>query len=109
MIPKFVAEIQFYFAEELSDAKERNVQLTARLQQREADLDEARTDLETLAQEKERLRERVITMGFRKPDNSSFQTVTSRLIIGWPNFWTLRCGPKTRLKFGIWSMMLNTE
>jgi hypothetical protein len=45
--------------EELSDAKERNVQLTARLQQREADLDEARRDLEVLAQEKERLRERV--------------------------------------------------
>jgi hypothetical protein len=43
----------------LSDAKERNVQLTARLQQREADLDEARRDLEVLAQEKERLRERV--------------------------------------------------
>jgi hypothetical protein len=46
--------------EELSDAKERNVQLTARLQEREADLDEARRDLEILAQEKERLRERVI-------------------------------------------------
>ena len=45
--------------EELADAKERNVQLTARLQQREADLDEARTDLENLAREKERLRERV--------------------------------------------------
>jgi hypothetical protein len=43
----------------LSDAKERNVQLTARLQQREADLDEARRDLEVLAQEKERLREKV--------------------------------------------------
>ena len=59
---KFVAEIQFHFPEELSDAKERNVQLTARLQQREADLDEARRDLETLAQEKERLRDRVITV-----------------------------------------------
>ena len=45
--------------EELSDAKERNVQLTARLQQREADLDEARRDLEVLAEEKERLREKV--------------------------------------------------
>ena len=75
---KFVAKIQFHFPEELSDAKERNVQLTARLQQREADLDEARRDLETLAQEKERLRDRVITVGIGKPDKSSFQIVISR-------------------------------
>ena len=47
--------------EELSDAKERNVQLAARLQQREADLDEARRDLEALALEKETLREKVAT------------------------------------------------
>ena len=48
-------------SEELSDAKERNVQLAARLQQREADLDEARRDLEALALEKETLREKVAT------------------------------------------------
>ena len=45
--------------EELSDAKERNVQLAARLQQKEADLDEARKDLEEVAKEKEQLREKV--------------------------------------------------
>ena len=49
----------FIPSEELSDTKERNVQLAARLQQREMDLEEARRDLETLAQEKERLREKV--------------------------------------------------
>ena len=45
--------------EELSDAKERNVQLAARLQQKEADLNEARKDLEEVAKEKEHLREKV--------------------------------------------------
>ena len=45
--------------EELSDAKERNVQLAARLQQRESDLNEARKDLEEVAKEKELLREKV--------------------------------------------------
>ena len=45
--------------EELSDAKERNVQLAARLQQRESDLNEARKDLEDVAKEKELLREKV--------------------------------------------------
>jgi predicted nuclease with TOPRIM domain len=43
----------------LADVKERNLQLSARLQQRESDLDEARKDLENLALEKQRLRERV--------------------------------------------------
>ena len=45
--------------EELSDVKERNVQLAARLQQRESDLNEARKDLEDVAKEKETLREKV--------------------------------------------------
>merc|ERR1719414_64236 len=45
--------------EELSDAKERNVQLAARLQQRESDLNEARKDMEEVAKEKELLREKV--------------------------------------------------
>ena len=45
--------------EELADAKERNVQLAARLQQRESDLNEARRDLEDVAKEKEVLREKV--------------------------------------------------
>ena len=48
--------------EELSDAKERNVQLAARLQQRESDLNEARKDLEEVAKEKEVLREKVTTL-----------------------------------------------
>ena len=45
--------------EELSDAKERIIQLTARLQQRETDLNEAREQLEETAKEKEALRKRV--------------------------------------------------
>ena len=45
--------------EELADARERNVQLTARLQQREADLSQARKDIEELTSEKEKLRGRV--------------------------------------------------
>ena len=39
--------------EELSDTKERNVQLASRLQQKEIDLDEATRNLELLTKEKE--------------------------------------------------------
>ena len=45
--------------EELSDTKERNIQLTSRLQQKERDLDEARKSIECLSKEKEKLRGKV--------------------------------------------------
>ena len=48
--------------EELSDTKERNVELASRLQQRERDLDEARRDIESLTKEKEKLRDKVSEM-----------------------------------------------
>ncbi len=44
--------------EELADVKERNVQLAARLQQKEADLNDTRRDLEAVAKEKEQLLEK---------------------------------------------------
>lgn len=44
--------------EELSDVKERNIQLTARLQQKERDLKEARQRMEEVTDEKEALRSR---------------------------------------------------
>ena len=48
--------------EELSDTKERNIQLASRLQQKERDLDEARTNIESFTKEKERLREKISEM-----------------------------------------------
>lgn len=45
--------------EELSDAKERNIQLTARLQQRESDLSLVGKQLEEVTVEKEKLRNQV--------------------------------------------------
>ena len=45
--------------EELSDAKQRNILLTARLQQRESDFDQLRKDLESMANDKAKLRERI--------------------------------------------------
>ena len=48
--------------EELSDTKERNIQLASRLQQKEADLDEARKTIGILTKEKEQLREKVSDM-----------------------------------------------
>ena len=48
--------------EELSDTKERNIQLTSRLQQKERDLDEARRNIELLTKEKEKLRNKVSEM-----------------------------------------------
>ena len=48
--------------EELSDTKERNIQLTSRLQQKERDLDEARRNIEFLSKEKEKLRNKVSEM-----------------------------------------------
>ena len=48
--------------EELSDTKERNVELASRLQQRERDLDEVRRDIESLTKEKEKLRDKVSEM-----------------------------------------------
>ena len=48
--------------EELSDTKERNIQLTSRLQQKERDLDEARRNIELLTKEKEKLRDKISEM-----------------------------------------------
>ena len=48
--------------EELSDTKERNIQLTSRLQQKERDLDDARKNIECLTREKEKLRDKVSEM-----------------------------------------------
>ena len=45
--------------EELSDTKERNVQLASRLQQKEIDLVEATRDIELLTREKEKLRDKI--------------------------------------------------
>ena len=52
--------------EELSDSKERNIQLTARCQQRERDLNEAREQVEALAKNKEELRKKVQDLEVRK-------------------------------------------
>ena len=48
--------------EELNDAKERNILLTARLQQRESDLAEVKKSLEASNADKARLRERIKEM-----------------------------------------------
>ena len=48
--------------EELNDAKERNILLTARLQQRESDLAEVRSSLEVSNSDRARLRERIKEM-----------------------------------------------
>ena len=48
--------------EELSDTKERNIQLASRLQQKERDLDAARRDIESLTKDKEKLRDKVSEM-----------------------------------------------
>ena len=45
--------------EELSDTKERNVQLASRLQQKERDLAEATRNIELLTKEKEKLRDQI--------------------------------------------------
>ena len=48
--------------EELSDTKERNIQLASRFQQKERDLDEARRIIESLTKEKEKLRDKISEM-----------------------------------------------
>ena len=58
--------------EELSDTKERNIQLASRLQQKEADLDEARKTIGILTKEKEQLREKVSDMEEEKLHFSDF-------------------------------------
>ena len=48
--------------EELSDTKERNIQLASRLQQKERDLDETRKNVESLTKDKEKLRDKISEM-----------------------------------------------
>ncbi len=81
--------------EELSDVKERNVQLAARLQQREAELNEARRDLEAVGKEKETLREKVTQLEEKlvmapalSPVKRSSSTTESKVKKD-QNFWRL--------------------